>query len=76
MIPDNCHRCSLGHPTRYQSFSGGREYYCPICGEDGIYPDEGDNLPWATLLRTADGRELLRSMMRDEIARRKEEKFK
>jgi hypothetical protein len=56
----------------YQSFSGGREWYCPGCEGGGKYP-EGDGGPRARLLSVPDGAEKLRRIMYEEIARRKGE---
>lgn len=63
-----CPEC--GGETKYQMFSGGREWYCPACGTDGAYPAEGDGLPRATLLRNGDaGLTALRAQMDQELAR-------
>ena len=62
-----CPAC--GAETRYQVLSGGREYYCPACGCTGSYPDEGEGLPGATLLRTPEGRVALQAQMDQELAR-------
>jgi uncharacterized Zn finger protein (UPF0148 family) len=68
------HRCpSCGAPTVYQAFSGGREFYCPGCGNQGIYPDEAPVPPRVAMLRTAEGREQLRRDARAEAARRRAE---
>lgn len=54
--------------TVYQSFSGGREWYCPGCKADGSYP-EGAAPPRVQLL--AEGRfDELRAEMREELRRR------
>jgi hypothetical protein len=66
------HVCSCGAFTRYQSMSGGTEYFCQACGMEGIYP-AGDGGPRARLLNQGpDGIALLRAQMDQEIARRKE----
>jgi hypothetical protein len=62
-----CPAC--GAKTHYQVLSGGREYYCPACGCTGSYPDEGEGLPRATLLRTPEGRVALKAQMDQELAR-------
>ena len=54
---------SCGAPTVYQAFSGGREYWCPACADNGDYPATGDHLPRATLLRTPAGVAALREQM-------------
>ena len=64
-----CPEKGCGAATRYVPYTGGNEYTCAN-GHDGIYPHEGDNLPRATLLRTAEGTAQLRADMRAEIARR------
>lgn len=67
---DGRHICTCGEPTVYQSFSGGREFYCEACDGGGYYP-EGEGGPQARLLATKDGSYKLRRRMYDEIARRK-----
>jgi predicted RNA-binding Zn-ribbon protein involved in translation (DUF1610 family) len=66
-----------GTETRYAPLSGGREYYCPKCDDNGIYPDkalEGQPLARATLLRDGEaGATVLRAQMNQEIARRRDE---
>lgn len=57
--------------TEYQTFSGGREWYCPFCEAEGEYPDTGENLPRATLLRCPEGVVALRAQMDQELARRR-----
>jgi hypothetical protein len=65
--------CSIcGGPTVYQSFSGGREWYCEACDTTGTYPKDGPGLPRATLLRTPEGTVALRAQMDQELARRAE----
>ena len=64
---------SCGAETQYQTFSGGREFYCPGCGNQGSYPEEGENLPRATLLRTPEGQIALRAQMDQELARLRDE---
>lgn len=66
------HRCpSCGEPTVYQSFSGGREFYCAACDNHGMY-EQGEAPRRAQML--ADGRvDELRTEMRQEIARRKDD---
>ena len=67
------HRCeTCDRPTVYQSFSGGREFYCLHCDYDGLYPD-GEGGPRARLLSEPDGAYKLRRQMYDEIAKRKSE---
>jgi hypothetical protein len=66
--------CSIcGGPTVYQSFSGGREWYCEACDTTGEYPTDGPGLPRATLLRTPEGTVALRAQMDQELARLKHE---
>lgn len=68
-----CPHC--GGPTQYQMFSGGREFYCPACETTGSYPEEGEGLPRATLLRNGEaGLTALRAQMDQELARRREER--
>lgn len=64
------HMCPwCGNPTRYQSFSGGREWWCDTCKGDGMY-EEGEAPPRLQML--ADGRiDELRAEMHEEIAHRK-----
>ena len=63
--------CSIcGGPTVYQTFSGGREWYCEACDTTGEYPEGGPGLPRATLLRTPEGAVALRAQMDQELARR------
>lgn len=63
------HICSCGSPTTYQAFSGGREFYCPACEDNGNYPD-GEGGPRARLLAEGqDGVALLRAQMDQELAR-------
>jgi hypothetical protein len=59
-----------GTETDYQSFSGGREWFCPGCEANGNYPEDAEGLPRATLLRTEEGRIALRAQMDQELARR------
>ena len=67
------HQCpSCMKPTAYQPFSGGREFYCPHCGDSGIYPEGFRSR--ATLLRTPQGRQTLRTEMREELRRRRDGK--
>lgn len=70
--PAEPHRCpSCGELTVYQSFSGGREFYCKGCDNHGMY-EAGEAPPRAQML--ADGRvDELRAQMREEIVRRKAE---
>lgn len=69
----SAHLCpECGGETVYQVFSGGKEFVCPHCGFSGEYQD-GEAPPRAALLRTEGGRDLLRSEMRVELARRKTE---
>lgn len=56
-----CDAC--GGPTVYQSFSGGKEYYCPGCGNQASYDLEKEGLPRATLLQTEWGQRVLRAEM-------------
>lgn len=64
------HRCPhCQHPTTYQSFSGGREWYCDNCKEDGRYEPGEDPLPRAILLQTTSGR----IQLRDEMTHKLEE---
>jgi hypothetical protein len=70
---DGTHRCDCGAATTYQSMSGGSEFYCPSCDDNGLYP-EGEGGPRARLLTQPDGKEKLRRIMYDEIARRKAER--
>jgi uncharacterized protein (DUF983 family) len=66
------HRCpDCGAETVYQTFSGGREWYCPACGADGEYPPDGQ-LPRATLLQTPEGRVALRAQLDQELASRRD----
>lgn len=37
--------------TTYQMFSAGREGWCPRCEDTFVYPETGENLPRATLMR-------------------------
>lgn len=60
-----------GGDTDYQAFSGGREWRCPKCATSGEYPQEGEGLPRATLLRTPEGVVALRAQMDQEMARRR-----
>lgn len=67
-------RCpSCNSETTYRSMSGGREYWCDTCQDAGQYPEEGEGLPRATLLRTPEGAAELREMMRVELDRRRTE---
>jgi transcription initiation factor IIE alpha subunit len=59
--------------TQYAAFSGGREFYCPSCGNQGNYPDDAPPIR-AHLLQTEDGRTRLRAEMDQEIARRHDPK--
>jgi uncharacterized protein (DUF983 family) len=69
----SAHLCpECGGETIYRVFSGGREFLCPHCGFDGEY-EERDVPVRAALLCTEGGRDLLRSEMRVELARRKTE---
>lgn len=69
---DGRHVCRCGAHTRYAAMSGGREFYCEGCGNNGFYPD-GDGGPRARLLDAGpDGIALLRAQMDQEIARRKD----
>ena len=62
-VPHQCPDC--GTLTVYQSYSGGREYYCPTCKDGGLYP-EGAAPPRVQLL--ADGKyDELQQDMREEI---------
>lgn len=64
------HICGCGEPTHYAAFSGGREFYCEACDDNGYYP-EGDGGPRARLLdQGADGVAVLRAQMDQELARR------
>ena len=65
------HICDCGAPTTYQSFSGGREFYCPSCENNGLYP-EGDGGPRARLLAQPNGAVALRAQMDQELARRRD----
>lgn len=70
---DGKHRCSCGVVSHYQSFSGGREFYCDACGMQACYP-EGEGGPRARLIAQGpDGIAVLRAQMDQELARRKEE---
>lgn len=58
--------------TQYQSFSAGREYYCPQCDDTHLYP-EGEAPRRVQMI--ADGKfDELRAEMRDELNRRAESK--
>ncbi len=65
------HRCpTCDTETTYAAFSGGREYYCPTCEDNGFYPDDMPNPPRAVLLQTEDGQKLLRMEMEEHLAGR------
>jgi 8-oxo-dGTP diphosphatase len=68
--PPQPHRCpACNERTTYQSYSGGREFYCPGCGNHGLY-EPGEAPRRVQML--AEGRiEELRVEMREEIARRR-----
>lgn len=60
----------------YAMFSGGREYYCPVCESNFPYPpveEMGADAPRAVLLQTEEGRIALRAQMDQELARLAEE---
>lgn len=65
------HICSCGKPTTYQILSGGKEFYCKTCGNNGYYP-EGEGGPIARLLAGSESdRERLKQMVYAEIKKRK-----
>ncbi len=63
------HRCpQCNAETVYQSFSGGREWWCAACEMNGDYPTDGSvDLPRATLLQTPEGRVELAQQMREHV---------
>lgn len=72
---DYRHRCpNCDAETVYQAFSGGREWYCEACDNNGLYPEHGAGLPRATLLRTEAGRIALKAQMDQELARHRDER--
>lgn len=70
---DGTHICVCGQPTRYQSMSGGKEYWCDKCEDTGRYP-EGEGGPRAREFAKPNGPEQLRELMIEEMKRRKDEK--
>lgn len=62
-----CPTCST--ETTYAAFSGGREYYCPTCKDNGFYPEDEVTIK-ANLLRTPEGIERLRDEINAELERR------
>jgi uncharacterized Zn finger protein (UPF0148 family) len=61
-----CDHC--GGPTVYQTFSGGKEYYCPGCGNQASYDMEKEGLPRATLLQSDEGLVALKAQMDQRLA--------
>lgn len=56
--------CPEGHETVYASFSGGKEWYCATCGDNGYYDYESipvEERPRAWLLTQPGGAEQLRA---------------
>jgi hypothetical protein len=49
--------------------SGGREYHCPSCGDQGVYPPGAPVPARVAMLRTEEGRAQLRQDARAEAAR-------
>lgn len=69
---DNVHYCTNGHKSKYQIFSGGREFYCPTCGDNGSYPKIEKPLIRAHLLQFGDeGIKQFRKEMNEELEKRK-----
>ena len=73
----NVQRCTVcDGPTTYRVLTGGREWDCldfRDCGMSGEY-EEGRAPRRAAMLQSAEGREALRTEMREELAARKTEK--
>jgi hypothetical protein len=64
-----CTDCGGG--VVYQSFGGGREWYCPACDITGAYDEDAERPPRVQML--ADGHyDELRADMHQEIQRRRE----
>ena len=66
-----CEWC--GNPTRYQILSGGEDFWCPTCKQNGPYP-KGEGGPRARMFTEPDGPLKLRRMMYEELAKRKGDK--
>jgi hypothetical protein len=72
-VEQNEHLCpECGAKTQYQTYSGGREWYCPSCKTNGPYGD-GEAPRRAAMLTTPEGRTTLRGEMREHLAAPKSE---
>jgi hypothetical protein len=70
---DGKHICDCGAETVYQSLSGGREYYCENCENQGLYP-EGEGGPRARILTQPGGADIIRAQMDKYFAEQKEDR--
>lgn len=62
--------CPDGHETVYQAFSGGREWYCETCGNNGLYDYDAmpeSERPRAWRLTQPGGVDQLRNEMQKEL---------
>jgi uncharacterized protein (DUF983 family) len=65
-----CPNCET--PTQYQAFSGGREWYCSGCGNDGLYASDAEKPPRVALMGQMGGFDELRRQMREHFAKGQE----
>jgi hypothetical protein len=66
-----CPHCG-GSRTHYALFSGGREMYCKDCEDNFTIPEDAEDVPRRVMLmRTEEGRKVLRSEMEAELQRRR-----